>query len=103
MFMRFVITQIDEDSRQPQGVFTAAYSLLDSGELSSEEWNQLREVMIWFNKNLSLLTTALIKSGQHSGLSRVLMSASSRCGKWFISYAYMAILSKFRNAGSLAT
>ncbi len=52
MFMRFVITQIGEDSRQPQGVFTAAYALLGSGELASEEWKQLREVMIWFNKNL---------------------------------------------------
>jgi len=34
MFMRFVITRTDPDSHKPQGVFAAAYSLLDSGELS---------------------------------------------------------------------
>ena len=52
MFMRFVITQIDEASRQPQGVFAAAYALVDSGELSAEERKQLSDVMIWFNKHL---------------------------------------------------
>jgi len=52
MFMRFVTTRIDKDSRKPQGVFVAAYTLLDSGDLNSEEWKQLREILIWFNKHL---------------------------------------------------
>lgn len=52
MFLRFVITQIDEDSHKPQGLFSAAYELLDSGDLTLHERNQLREILIWFNKNL---------------------------------------------------
>ena len=52
MFLRFVITQIDEDSHKPQGLFVAAHELLDSGELPSAERHHLREVLIWFNKNL---------------------------------------------------
>jgi hypothetical protein len=52
MFMRFVTTRIDENSRKPQGVFQAAYDLLESGDLSSDEWKQLREIQIWFNQNL---------------------------------------------------
>jgi hypothetical protein len=52
MFLRFVITQIDEDSHKPQGVFTAAYDLLESGKLNSEEEAYLREILFWFEKNL---------------------------------------------------
>ena len=52
MFLRFVVTQIHCESKQPQGLFSAAYSLLDSGDLSPEEYDQLREILIWFNKNL---------------------------------------------------
>ena len=52
MFLRFAITQIDEDSRKPQGVFVAAYALLDSCELDSEESKRLRELLDWFSENL---------------------------------------------------
>ncbi|HEY0079584.1 MAG TPA: hypothetical protein VGB73_13305 [Pyrinomonadaceae bacterium] len=52
MFLRFTITQIDEDSHKPQGVFSAAYSLLESGDLDSAEWKRLRELLDWFNENL---------------------------------------------------
>ena len=52
MFLRFVITQIDDVSKKPQGLFVAAEDLLDSGALSLDERLQLREVIIWFNKNL---------------------------------------------------
>jgi hypothetical protein len=52
MFLRFTITQIDEDSHKPQGVFSAAYSLLESGDLDSVEWKRLRELMDWFDENL---------------------------------------------------
>ncbi len=31
MYLRFVVTFIDEDSHKPQGVFTAAYEMQDSG------------------------------------------------------------------------
>ena len=52
MFLRFAVTQIDEDSRKPQGVFVAAYALLDSCELNREESTRLREVLDWFSQNL---------------------------------------------------
>ena len=52
MFLRFVVTRIDDASHQPQGVFTAAYDLLESGELNSEEEERLREILFWFEKNL---------------------------------------------------
>jgi hypothetical protein len=52
MFLRFVITRIDEDSRRPQGVFVAAYSLLESGDLDAEEWRHLRGLLDWFNEKL---------------------------------------------------
>jgi len=52
MFLRFSVTQIDEDSNRPQGVFVAAYSLLDSGDLDPVEWKRLRELLDWFNENL---------------------------------------------------
>jgi hypothetical protein len=52
MFLRFATTRIDEDSHKPQGVFAAAYSLLDSGDLNSDEWQRLREILDWFNEHL---------------------------------------------------
>jgi hypothetical protein len=52
MFLRFVITLIDDVSHKPQGLFVAAHELLDSGDLSLVERDLLREVIIWFNKNL---------------------------------------------------
>jgi|SRR5271163_1798483 len=52
MFIRFATSRIDEDSHKPQGVFTVAYSLLESGDLSGDEWKQVREILTWFSKHL---------------------------------------------------
>ncbi len=52
MFLRFAVTQIDEDSRKPQGVFVAAYALLDSCKLAPEESERLRDLLDWFSQNL---------------------------------------------------
>jgi hypothetical protein len=52
MFMRFVTTRIDEDSHKPQGVFAAAYALLDSGELKTDERKRIQAILDWFSKNL---------------------------------------------------
>jgi hypothetical protein len=52
MFLRFVITQIDDVSHKPQGLFVAAQDIIDSGVLPPDERDQLREIVIWFNKNL---------------------------------------------------
>ena len=43
---------MDPDSKRPEGIFAAAYRLLDGDELEMEEWRQLRELMNWFNENL---------------------------------------------------
>lgn len=52
MFLRFTTTRIHEDSHKPEGVFQAALSLLSSRDLDPTEWTRLREILIWFNKNL---------------------------------------------------
>jgi len=52
MYLRFVTTAVDEDSHRAQGVFMAAYRLLDSGNLTKEEWKQVRNILDWFNAYL---------------------------------------------------
>ena len=52
MYLRFATIRIDGDSHKPQGVFKAAYVLLDSGELDRVEWKRLRELLDWFGENL---------------------------------------------------
>jgi len=52
MYLRFTTTTIDEDSRKPRGLFTEAYELLHSGELSVDEWKELRAILDWFNAAL---------------------------------------------------
>ena len=51
-FIRFVTTRVHKDSHRQEGVFARAYALLDSGSLDQEEWRRIREILIWFNKNL---------------------------------------------------
>lgn len=51
-WLRFVTTRIDEDSRKPEGVFSAAYSLLEAGELNTDDWKHLRLTLDWFEANL---------------------------------------------------
>jgi len=79
MFLRFAITQIDEDSRKPKGVFAAAYALLDSCELEVEESKRLRGLLDWFNENLPeppenfYASRAIFwfKSSAHESVSRI--------------------------------
>lgn len=79
MFLRFATKRIDEDSRKPQGVFVAAYSLLDSGDLSSDEWKQVRGILDWFKKHLppppdSFSTSRAIfwfKSSAHESIGQI--------------------------------
>jgi hypothetical protein len=52
MYLRFVTTRVHKDSHKPEGVFAAAYTLLDSGDLTRDEWKILREMLNWFNANL---------------------------------------------------
>jgi hypothetical protein len=52
MYLRFVTVRVHKDSPEPAGVFAAAYALLDSGDLTRDEWKVLREMLNWFNANL---------------------------------------------------
>ena len=52
MYLRFVVTRVDEDSKSPQGVFVTADDLLKSGDLNSEEYRQLRTLIDEFNESL---------------------------------------------------
>ena len=51
-YIRFVIPYRDEDSGRSQGVFQAAYDLLDTGDLSPGEWAAIREALDWFKRHL---------------------------------------------------
>ena len=50
--MRFVTKSVHADSHQSEGVFAAAYSLLESDTLDSDERMMIREILVWFNQNL---------------------------------------------------
>ena len=52
MYLRFVTTRVHKDSHKPEGVFAAAYALLESGDLTRDEWKVLREMLNWVNANL---------------------------------------------------
>ena len=52
MYIRFTTTQIDDVSKRHKGVFVSAYELLDSGELSTDEWKAIRTILDWYKTNL---------------------------------------------------
>jgi hypothetical protein len=52
MYLRFVVTQIDEYSNRPRGLLVTANELVDSGKLSPEEEAQLEDILDWFDENL---------------------------------------------------
>ena len=54
MYLRFTTLKMDEVSKRPQGIFIAAYGLLESGDLSAAEWKRLREILDWYKANLPL-------------------------------------------------
>ncbi len=52
MFVRFVVDEVDVDSRQPLGVFQAIARLARHGVLSLQDARQEKEIGEWFDKNL---------------------------------------------------
>lgn len=52
MYLRFVVTEIDEDSERALGVFHAVRYLRDAGRLHAYEEDQHDRVRSWFNLNL---------------------------------------------------
>lgn len=53
MYLRFTIKELHLRSHKPQGIFTAAYGLLSSGDLDSNKTKQIRELLEWFEDNLT--------------------------------------------------
>jgi hypothetical protein len=53
MFLRFVPSDLDEESPQELGVFHAARNLRDSGLLSQHDEEILHEIRGWLNDNSS--------------------------------------------------
>ena len=54
MFLRFASEEVDERTGRPVGIFTVAYNLRDGGALSQIEEDELRELLGWFGKHLSI-------------------------------------------------
>ena len=52
MFIRFVSGEIDEDSHVLEGLFCAAYRLLNETWLPDYEYEALREPLVWFSNNM---------------------------------------------------
>ena len=52
MYLRIAIASVDAGSHQPQGIFYAAWHLLNSGELTNDEAADLRSLLEWFNENM---------------------------------------------------
>jgi hypothetical protein len=52
MFIRFVSEEIDQDSHVSEGLFSAAYKLLDELWLPDYEYDALRARVNWFNQYL---------------------------------------------------
>jgi hypothetical protein len=52
VYLRFVVPQVDEDSRRSKGLFTKAHELLNSGSLAFGDGARVRHTLDWFNDNL---------------------------------------------------
>jgi hypothetical protein len=52
MFMRFVSSEIDQDSYVSAGLFCAAFKLLDEMVLSDYEYAAMADLMDWFDEHL---------------------------------------------------
>ncbi len=52
MYIRFVVSERDEDSGRERGVFSALYALEEGGELAPYERDWFHEAEAWFNENL---------------------------------------------------
>ena len=52
MFIRFVSSEVDEDSHVAAGLFCAAFKLLEEMVLSDHEYDAVADLMRWFRLNL---------------------------------------------------
>ena len=68
MFIRFVLTEVDEDSRRRKGALVAAHELKYEGDLDTGELRRLMDVLAWFNEHLPI-PPELDEDGNHRALS----------------------------------
>ncbi|MGH8491883.1 MAG: hypothetical protein ACRERR_02075 [Moraxellaceae bacterium] len=54
MLIRFATLEPDPDSTHSCGVFVAAHTLRDEGDLTRQEHEDLRLMLAWFNENLHI-------------------------------------------------
>jgi hypothetical protein len=52
MFLRFVTSEVHEESHEALGVFQAAFRLRNNGALSEQEEAAFEEIREWFSRNL---------------------------------------------------
>jgi len=78
MFIRFVSSEVDEDSHVSAGLFMATFELMDHPVLPYEDYWALRTQMDWFNEYL--------KAPTHYRLRGAWRAARAIC--WFKSSAH---------------
>lgn len=54
MYLRFVVSEKDEDSGRRKGIFAVAYDLRRDGKLLAYEEERVTEAIEWFKKNLKI-------------------------------------------------
>ncbi len=52
MYLRFVVSEIDETSGRRQGLFQLAAELRETGVLHPLEEDALKKIQVWFNEHL---------------------------------------------------
>ena len=52
VYLRFQTARLDRDSHRNEGVFAAAYALLDCDGLPAWAWREVRRSLDWFNAHL---------------------------------------------------
>lgn len=66
MFIRFVISSLDEGSGRRQGLFQAGDELRSSGQMSHSDLERLDELQHWFRENLPVPSRFSLSSKPHS-------------------------------------
>lgn len=52
MYIRFVLTQVDDASNRRKGLLTASHSLMDSADIDAALRDEIARVLGWFNEHL---------------------------------------------------
>lgn len=80
MYLRFVLSEVHQDSRKRKGILVAAHDLRDDKVLSAEEHKVLVSALKWFNSNLEV-PDELKEPGTERAISWFLGSANEPIAK----------------------